>query len=155
MHAIQQVIREIKKLGGIDISQEARDLQQLVNGANNYLQSTNIPTSNITGEIFRRRNKAGEIITRKNIACEINTQNNIAGEINKNIAREINTQNNIAGKTNTKNKISNITGEIITRRNKAGEIITRNNISTGSERRSDDCEMKQSLPRVSQPIGSK
>ena len=35
MHAIQQVIREIKKLGGIKSLQEARDLQQLVNGANN------------------------------------------------------------------------------------------------------------------------
>ena len=35
MHAIQQVIQEIKKLGGIKNSQEARDLQQLVDGANN------------------------------------------------------------------------------------------------------------------------
>jgi hypothetical protein len=42
MHAIQQVIREIKKLGGIENSQEARDLQQLVNGANDYLQSTDL-----------------------------------------------------------------------------------------------------------------
>jgi len=42
MHAIQQVIREIKKLGGIKNSQEARDLQQLVNGANNYLQSADL-----------------------------------------------------------------------------------------------------------------
>ena len=42
MHAIQQVIREIKKLGGIENSQEARDLQQLVNSANDYLQSTEL-----------------------------------------------------------------------------------------------------------------
>ena len=42
MHTIQQVIREIKKLGGIENSQEARDLQQLVNSANNYLQSTDL-----------------------------------------------------------------------------------------------------------------
>jgi hypothetical protein len=42
MHAIQQVIREIKKLGGIENSQEARDLQKLVNGANDYLQSTDL-----------------------------------------------------------------------------------------------------------------
>ena len=42
MHAIQQVIREIKKLGGIENLQEAPDLQQLVNGANNYLQSTEL-----------------------------------------------------------------------------------------------------------------
>ncbi len=42
MHAIQQVIREIKKLGGIENSQEAQDLQQLVNGPNNYLQSTEL-----------------------------------------------------------------------------------------------------------------
>ncbi len=42
MHAIQQVIREIKKLGGIENSQEAWDLQQLVNGANGYLQSTDL-----------------------------------------------------------------------------------------------------------------
>ncbi len=42
MHAIQQVIRETKKLGGIKNLQEARDLQQLVNGANNYLQSTEL-----------------------------------------------------------------------------------------------------------------
>jgi hypothetical protein len=40
MHAIQQVIIEIKKMGGIENSQGARDLRQLVNGANNYLQST-------------------------------------------------------------------------------------------------------------------
>jgi hypothetical protein len=39
MHAIQQVIQEIKKLGGIENLQEAQDLQQLVNGAINYLQS--------------------------------------------------------------------------------------------------------------------
>jgi hypothetical protein len=37
MHAIQQVIREIKKLGGIKNLQEAQDLQQLVNSANEYL----------------------------------------------------------------------------------------------------------------------
>jgi hypothetical protein len=42
MHAIQQVIREIRKLGGIKNSQEARDLQQLVNGSNDYLQSTDL-----------------------------------------------------------------------------------------------------------------
>ena len=42
MHAIQQVIREIKKLGGIENSLEARDLQTLVNGANDYLQSTEL-----------------------------------------------------------------------------------------------------------------
>ncbi len=42
MHAIQQVIREIKKLGGIENSQEARDLQQLVNGANDYLQCADL-----------------------------------------------------------------------------------------------------------------
>ncbi len=42
MHAIQHIIREIKKLGGIANSQEARDLQQLVNGANDYLQSTDL-----------------------------------------------------------------------------------------------------------------
>ena len=42
MHAIQQVIRKIKKLGGIKNSQEAQDLQQLVNGANNYIQSTEL-----------------------------------------------------------------------------------------------------------------
>jgi hypothetical protein len=42
MHAIQQVIREIRKLGGIENLQEARDLQQLVNGANDYLQSTDL-----------------------------------------------------------------------------------------------------------------
>ena len=42
MHAIQQVIREIKKLGGIESLQEARDLQQLVNSANNYLQRTDL-----------------------------------------------------------------------------------------------------------------
>ena len=42
MHAIQQVIREIKKLGGIENSQKAQDLQQLVNGANNYQQSTEL-----------------------------------------------------------------------------------------------------------------
>ena len=38
MHAIHQVINEIRKLGGIENSQEARDLQQLVNGARNHLQ---------------------------------------------------------------------------------------------------------------------
>jgi hypothetical protein len=42
MHAIQQVIREIRKLGGIENSQEARDLQQLINGAKDYLQSTDL-----------------------------------------------------------------------------------------------------------------
>ena len=42
MHAIQQVIREIKKLGGIENSQEARNLQALVNGANDYLQNTEL-----------------------------------------------------------------------------------------------------------------
>ncbi len=42
MYAIQQVIREIRKLGGIENLQEARDLQQLVNGANDYLQSTEL-----------------------------------------------------------------------------------------------------------------
>jgi hypothetical protein len=42
MHAIQQVIREIKKLGGVENSQEARDLQTLVNGANDYLQNTEL-----------------------------------------------------------------------------------------------------------------
>jgi hypothetical protein len=42
MHAIQQVIREIKKLGGIENSLEARDLQALVNGANDYLQNTEL-----------------------------------------------------------------------------------------------------------------
>ena len=42
IHAIQQVIREIRKLGGIKKLQEARELQQLVNGANDYLQSTDL-----------------------------------------------------------------------------------------------------------------
>jgi hypothetical protein len=42
IHGIQQVIREIRKLGGIKKLQEARDLQQLVNGADNYLQSTDL-----------------------------------------------------------------------------------------------------------------
>ncbi len=42
MHAIQQVLREIKKLGGVKNLQEARDLQQLVNGANDYLQRTDL-----------------------------------------------------------------------------------------------------------------
>jgi len=42
MHAIQQVIREIKKLGGVENSQEARNLQTLVNGANDYLQNTEL-----------------------------------------------------------------------------------------------------------------
>ena len=79
MHAIQQVIKEIKRLGGIENSQEARDLQQLVNGANNYLQSTDL----------------------------LNTQP---------VPRVNHTQHSIR-----------------------------------SKRQSDDCEMKQSLPRVSQP----
>ena len=35
MHAMQQVIIEIRKMGGIKNLQEAQDLQQLVNGANN------------------------------------------------------------------------------------------------------------------------
>ena len=42
IHAIQQVIQEIRKLGGIEKLQEALDLQQLVNGANDYLQSTDL-----------------------------------------------------------------------------------------------------------------
>jgi hypothetical protein len=42
IHAIQQVIREIRKLGGIKKLQEARELQQLVSGANDYLQSTDL-----------------------------------------------------------------------------------------------------------------
>ena len=42
MHAIQQVIREIKKLGGVENSQEARDLQTIVNDANDYLQNTEL-----------------------------------------------------------------------------------------------------------------
>jgi hypothetical protein len=42
MHAIQQVIREIKKFGGVENSQEARDLQTIVNGANDYLQNTEL-----------------------------------------------------------------------------------------------------------------
>ena len=42
MNAIEQIIIEIKKLGGIENLQEAQDLQQLVNGANNYLQSTEL-----------------------------------------------------------------------------------------------------------------
>jgi hypothetical protein len=79
MHAIQQFIREIKKLGGIENLQEARDLQQLVNGANDYLQSTDL----------------------------LNTQP---------VPRVKHTQQAI-----------------------------------GNERQSDDREMKQSLPRVSQP----
>jgi hypothetical protein len=79
MHAIQQVIREIKKLGGIENSQEARDLQQLVNGSNDYLQSIDL----------------------------LNTQP---------VPRVKHTQQAI-----------------------------------GSERRSNDHEMKQPLPRVSQP----
>ena len=83
MHGIQQVIREIKKMGGIKNLQEARDLQQLVNGANDYLQNTDL----------------------------LNTQP---------VPR-----------------------------------VNHNQHSTGSERRSDDRKMKQSLPRVSQPIRSK
>ena len=79
MHAIQQVIREIKKLGGIENSQEAQDLQHLVNGANNYLQSTEL----------------------------LNTQP---------VPRANHTQH-----------------------------------SSTSESQSDDCKMKQSLSRVSQP----
>ena len=42
VHAIQQVIREINKMGGIENLQEAQDLQKLVNSANNYLQSTEL-----------------------------------------------------------------------------------------------------------------
>ena len=80
MHAIQQVIREIKKLGGIENLQEARDLQQLVNGANNYLQSTDL----------------------------LNTQP---------VPRVNHTQHSI-----------------------------------GSKRQLENCKMKQSLPRVSQPM---
>jgi hypothetical protein len=80
MHAIQQIIREIRKLGGIKHLQEARDLQQLVNIANDYLQSTDL----------------------------LNTQP---------VPRVKHTQQTI-----------------------------------GSERQSNDREMKQSLPRVSQPM---
>ncbi len=79
MHAIQQVIREIKKLGGIENSQEARDLQQLFNGTNDYLQRIDL----------------------------LNTQP---------VPRVKHTQQTI-----------------------------------GSERQSDNPEMKQSLPRVGQP----
>ena len=42
MHAIQKVILEIKKLGGIENPQEAQELQQLFNGATNYLQCTEL-----------------------------------------------------------------------------------------------------------------
>ncbi len=79
MHAIQQVIREIRKLGGIKKLQEARELQQLVSGANDYLQSTDL----------------------------LNTQP---------VLRVKHTQQAI-----------------------------------GSKRQWDDCKIKQSLPRVSQP----
>jgi hypothetical protein len=79
MHAIQQVIREIKKLGGIENSQEARDLQQLVNDANDHLQTTEL-----------------------------------------------------------------LNAQPVPR-------VTRMQQATGSERQSADREMKQSLPRVSQP----
>ena len=79
MHAIQKVIREIRRLGGIKNLQEARDLQQLVNGANDHLQTTDL----------------------------LNTQP---------VPR-----------------------------------VNHNQHSTGNERRSDDREMKQSLPRVGQP----
>ena len=61
MHALQQDIREIKKLGGIEKSQEARDLQQLVNGTHNYLQSTNL----LNTQPVPRVNHTHHSITRK------------------------------------------------------------------------------------------
>ena len=61
MHAIQQVIREIKKLGGIENSQEARDLQALVNGANDYLQNTEpLDTQPVPRVTHQQRVNGGE-----------------------------------------------------------------------------------------------
>ena len=61
MHAIQQVIREIKKLGGIENSQEARDLQALVNGANDYLQNTELlDTQSVPRVTHKQRANGGE-----------------------------------------------------------------------------------------------
>jgi hypothetical protein len=60
MHALQQVIREIKKLGGVENSQEARDLQQLVNGANDYLQSTELLETQPVPRVNRKQSEIGE-----------------------------------------------------------------------------------------------
>jgi hypothetical protein len=101
MHAIQQVIREIKKLGGIENSQEARDLQQLVNGANYYLQSTDL----------------------------LNTQP---------VPRVNHNQHSTGSERQSDNR-------------EMKQSLPRVSKQIGSERRSDNCKMKQSLPRVGQP----
>jgi len=60
-YAIQQVIREIKKLGGIENSQEARDLQALINGANDYLQNTELlDTQPVPRVTHKQRANGGE-----------------------------------------------------------------------------------------------
>ena len=63
MHAIQQVIREIKKLGGVENSQEARDLQTIVNDANDYLQNTELlETQPVPRVNHRQRTSDGDRI---------------------------------------------------------------------------------------------
>ena len=60
MHAIQQVIREITKLGGIENSQEARDLQTLVNGANDYLQTTELLDTQPVPRVNNKQRASGD-----------------------------------------------------------------------------------------------
>ena len=73
VHAVQQVIREIKKLGGIKNSQEAQDLQQLFNGANNYLKSTDLlitqpaPRVNHTQHSIARKSQTDKRILKQSL----------------------------------------------------------------------------------------
>jgi hypothetical protein len=69
MHAIQQVIREIKKLGGIENSQEARDLQQLVNNANNHLQSTELLNAQPVSRVTHTQQATGS--ERQSVDCKM------------------------------------------------------------------------------------
>ncbi len=70
MHAIQQVIREIRKLGSIENLQEAQDLQQLVNGANDYLQRTNLLNTQPSPRVNHNQHLIGS--KRRSDNCKIN-----------------------------------------------------------------------------------
>jgi hypothetical protein len=69
MHAIQQVIQEIRKLGGIENLQEALDLQQPVNGAKDYLQSTDLLNTQPAPRVNHNQHSIGS--KRQSDNCEM------------------------------------------------------------------------------------
>ena len=128
MHAIQQVIREIRNLGGIENLQEALDLQQPVNGADDYLQSIDLlntqpaPRVNHNQHSIRSKRQSDNCEMKQSLPRVYHNQHSIRSErqsdncemkqslsrVNQPTTRETTTHNEKPPASRTQSKTANI-----------------------------------------------